>query len=229
MKTKIWIIMSAVVLLAAWPAQGVLEDKIFTSSGQILPGESWDVVNIYNDDTVVDMLGGSADYISTFDGSTLNVVDGYAEVGAFDYSTINISGGDIHLATALNNTTVNFFTSDYTDALIAEDSGILNMEGGAVERVIARSSGIANLHAGSITDYLSAYDSTEINIYGYDLVMSTSGGSYGDGQVYGYWVNDSPFLISLRGAETHSHINLIPEPGTLALLALGTLLLRRKR
>ena len=227
METKKYLIISMGVLIWAWPARGVLDDKIFTSSGQIVAGEEWDIVNIYNDDTVVDMLGGSADYISTFDGSTLNVVDGYAEVGAFDYSTINISGGYIHLATALNNTTVNFFMSDYTDALIAEDSGTVNMEGGTVERAIARNSGTANLYAGSVTDYLSAYDTTVINIYGYGLVLSSGGGTYGDGRVYGYWLDGNAFVINLRGVETQSHINLIPEPATVALLAMGGLLLQR--
>jgi len=205
-----------------------LEDKIFTSSGQILPGEEWNLVYIYNDETIVDMLGGSADWIATYDASTLNVVDGSAEVQAFDDSTINISGGDIHLATAINNTTINFLTSDYTDALITEDSATINMQGGSVERIIARDSGTSNLHAGSVTDYLTAYDSTVVNIYGYDLVKTGSGGSYGDGQVYGYWMNDAPFLINLRGVDAYSHINLVPEPCTLVLVGVGALLVRRK-
>jgi len=206
-----------------------LEDKIFTSSGQILPGEEWNLVYIYNDETIVDMLGGSADWIATYDASTLNVVDGSAEVQAFDDSTINISGGDIHLATAINNTTINFLTSDYTDALITEDSATINMQGGSVERIIARDSGTSNLHAGSVTDYLTAYDSTVVNIYGYDLVKTSTGGTYGYGQVYGYWLDDTPFTIELSTAETYSHITLIPEPNTLIVLALGVLFLTRKK
>lgn len=59
MKTKTHLTMTAVVLLAACPAQAV--DKDFYSSGQILPGEEWNSVYVYNDDTVVDMLGGFVD------------------------------------------------------------------------------------------------------------------------------------------------------------------------
>jgi len=226
MKTKIVILISLIILLGACPAHG--ENITFTSSGQILPGEEWDNVYIYNDDTIVDMLGGSADWIATYDASTLNVLDGSAEVQAFDDSTISISGGHINFATAINNTTINFLTSDYTDALITEDSATINMQGGSVERVIARNSGTSNLHAGSVTDYLTAYDSTAINIYGYDLIKTGSGGSYGNGQVYGYWMNDAPFVINLRGADTYSRINLVPEPCTLVLLVLGALLPRRR-
>ena len=37
-------------------------DKYFYSSGQILPGETWDSVFVYNDGTTIDMTGGLIDY-----------------------------------------------------------------------------------------------------------------------------------------------------------------------
>ena len=67
MKTKICLIVPAVILFTAPQLQAVTENKTFTSSGQILPGEEWNNVYIYNDDTVVDMLGGGADGIGTYD------------------------------------------------------------------------------------------------------------------------------------------------------------------
>ncbi|HUT30871.1 MAG TPA: PEP-CTERM sorting domain-containing protein [Sedimentisphaerales bacterium] len=227
METKTYIIMAGVVLVAACSAQGVNKD--FYSSGQILPGESWDIVNIYNDDTVVDMLGGSADYISTFDGSTLNVVDGYAEVGAFEYSTINISGAELSGAHAWNYGTVNFYATGQSRALGAGEFGTANMYGGTVEQVGASDSGLLNIYGGLITDCLGASGTSVVNIYGYDFNYDPTGGAYDGGQLTGFWLTGSPFTVDLYGAETYSHINEIPEPGTLALLALGTLLLRRKR
>ena len=90
MKTQILLL----VLIVFMPPGNVFSESIvFTESGQILEGEMWEFVDIYNDDTVVDMLGGLADYITTYDASTLNVTGGHADFGAMEYSTINISGG----------------------------------------------------------------------------------------------------------------------------------------
>ena len=90
MKTQILLLVSVVFILSG---NVFAESIVFTESGQILDGEVWDFVDIYNDDTVVDMLGGLADYITTYDASTLNVTGGHADFGAMEYSTINISGG----------------------------------------------------------------------------------------------------------------------------------------
>ncbi|MHC4500395.1 MAG: hypothetical protein ACYS21_14930, partial [Planctomycetota bacterium] len=227
MKAKIYVIMLGVVLLAACTAQAVNKD--FYSSGQILPGESWDLVNIYNDGTVVDMLGGSADYISTFERSTLNVVAGYAEVGAFDYSTINISGADLSGAHAWNYGTLNFYATGQSSGLGAGEFGTANMYGGTVEQLGASDSGVLNLYAGLVTDCLGASGTSIVNIYGYDFDYHPTGGAYDGGQLTGFWLSGSPFTLDLYGAETYSHINQIPEPSGLVILALGAVLMRRSR
>jgi hypothetical protein len=100
------------------------------------------------------------------------------------------------------------------------------MTGGTTEYVAAGYSGTMNLYGGLVTDSLNAWDSATVNIFGYDLVKTNSGGTYGYGQVYGYWLDDTPFTIELSTAETYSHINLIPEPSSLLLLALGSLISR---
>ncbi len=51
------ILVFVILLLSAPLAQALPVDKDFTSSGQILPGEEWNNVSIYNDATIVDMLG----------------------------------------------------------------------------------------------------------------------------------------------------------------------------
>jgi hypothetical protein len=77
MKTKvITIVASAAILCFTASELTAVEDKIFTSSGQILPPEEWSNVYIYNDDTIVDMFGGLVDGIATYDASTLNITGG---------------------------------------------------------------------------------------------------------------------------------------------------------
>jgi len=223
-------ILAVVILFLAATTQAYPNWDIYSDT-DIYSG-TYGLINIYDtppDHTAVNMYGCSADYISTFNSSTLNIYEGVADVGSFETSIINISGGDIEHATASDNGTVNFFGSSYTDSLLVEDSATVNIQGDSVERIIARNSGTSNLHAGSVIDYLTAYDSAVINIYGYDLVKTNSGGSYGDGQVYGYWINDVAFTINLRGVDTYLRINLIPEPSSLMLLGFGSLILRRKR
>jgi len=206
-----------------------LEDKIFTSSGQILPGEEWNFVYIYNDDTIVDMLGGSADWIATYDASTLNVTGGHAQFSAYSYSIVDISDGTHSGAEALNYGTVNFSGSASSSFLAASDFGTASMTGGMVEWVGAGNSGIVNIHAGVISDSLSASNSAIVNIYAYDFNYDPTGGDLDGGQITGYWFNDSPFAIDLYGAETYSHINVIPEPSTILLLALGASFITRRR
>jgi hypothetical protein len=223
--------MLAVILLAACSAQAVLTDKTFTSSGQILPGEDWGNVYIYNDDTIVDMLGGTVDSMGSYDASTLNVLDGYVStLEAYEVSTANISGGEAYILWAYDGATVTLGGVGVVSSLSAGgDSGTANVYGGTVEYICPVEYGTVNLYGGLVTDSLSAIDLSLVNVFGYDLGLTSSGGLYGDGQISGFWLDDTPFIIDLNGAQTYMHINLIPEPASLALLGLGTLLVRRKR
>jgi hypothetical protein len=202
------------------------ESIVFTESGEILEGEVWDMVDIFGDDTIVDMSGGITDYISTFNSSTFNMTAGNTEVGAFDTSTINLFGGNLSGAIAWDNAEVNLFDCDYSLNLSVGGSGIANMTGGTVEDLHAGGSGIINLFGGLVSDSLNAWDSAVVNVYGYDLFKTTTGGIYGYGQVYGFWLDDTAFTIDFSTPQTYSHINLIPEPCTLCLFGLGALLAR---
>jgi len=267
MKTKTYVIVTAVLLLGACSGQAVLTDKTFTSSGQILPGEEWGNVGIYNDDTVVDMLGGGVDSMGTYDASTLNVLDGYVStLEAYEFSTVNVSGGQVYSlwardfgtarlsdagsvfsliardygvvnmtggtadhGSALESGILNIFAGLISDGIGADYTGTLNMSGGVTQGANFRGEATANLYGGTISEFLMATEESTVNIFGYDLVLTSSGGSYGYGQVTGFWLDDMPFTINLNGADTYTHINLIPEPASLLLLSLGALVLARKR
>jgi len=229
MKTKLFPIMAVVILWTAAPvyAEGA---KSFTSSGQILPDERWSNVRIYNDDTVVDMLGGHVDKMATYDYSILNVIDGdISTLNAFEFSTANVSGGEVAGLDACGNSTVNLYDAATLFAPRVWNSATLNMTGGTVHHIGSINSGTINLYGGIVSDRLVAINYSVVNVFGYDLVKTPSGGSYGYGQVYGFWLDGTAFTIDLNGAETYSHINLIPEPCSLILVALGGLFLKGKR
>ena len=229
MKQRLQISVILTMVLAMSVCNVFAENKVFTESGEILDGEVWDLVDIYNDDTVVDMSGGSVDYISTFDSSTLNMSGGLAEVGAFETSTINISGGSLFSgANAYDGGTVNLLDCDYSIDLRVYESGTGNMFGGTVEYLIAGDFGTLDLYGGVVTDSLGAWESSIVNVYGYDLDKTTIGGIYGYGQVSGFFMDDSAFTIDFSTPQTYSHVNLVPESGTLILLGFGVIIMKRK-
>ena len=163
-------------------------DKYFYSSGQILPGETWDSVFVYNDGTTIDMTGGLIDYrlelydssIFNANGGTMDIVfGGGSRITLFDESVINLrnlDGGE---------------TDGFPNTLIEAAGG----------------------------------SNPQINLYGYGFYFV---GNY----LHGYWSDGSSFLFSIRSNdETMNALVLheIPEPATLLLLSVGTILIRRKR
>ncbi|MHC4068397.1 MAG: hypothetical protein ACYS18_04215 [Planctomycetota bacterium] len=231
MKTKIITILAASVILCFSAFElTAMEDKIFTSSGQILPGEEWGNVYIYNDDTIVDMLGGLVDGIATYDASTVNVTGGHINTFvALEFSTANLSGGYVYGLDVWDHATADFINNASVFAPRSCDFGTINTVSGIVDHIGAIDSGMLNLYGGVISNYLVALDSSVVNIFGNDLVKTSTGGHYGYGQVYGSWSDGITFTIDLNGSETYSHINLIPviyaeidiKPDTLNLQSKG--------
>jgi len=231
MTKKEILIILAVVLFAGSGLYAVPVNKIFTSSGHILPGEEWNRVIIYNDHTIVNMLGGSVDEMDTFDSSMVNVAGGgINSLYADDSSTANIFGGRVGGVFTWDYATTNLYDGGTVFSLGAGgQAGIVNMAGGTTTYLLAGESGIINLFGGSITTFLSAGVFATVNIYGYGFDYDPFAGKRNGGQLTGFWFNGAAFSIDLYNLDTYKHINLIPEPGSLIILMLGGLFIRRKR
>jgi len=237
---------------------------VFCFSG-VLYGSNWDIysdaviedgddywtVRVFDsppDHTTVDMTGGTANGILTYNASTLNISGGFTEITSLNESTINMDGGLVYTLAAWETSTVNVSggTLNYLHAwgtsttnvdgnvniisLNAREFSMVNMTGGNVtDHISAFENGTVHLSGGIILDSLSAGDSGMINVYGYDLGKSSSGGTYGDGYVWGKWNNDVAFNIDFYGSGSYSRVILIPEPSSVFLLFTGGILLKRRK
>ena len=237
-----------VLLMGACNVKAAI-DWDFYEDGTIGLGDEYANVRLFDtppDHTTVDMTGGSAYNILTYDFSTLNVTGGVTEIGAFDESTINVGGGTIYGLGALNSSNVNVFGGSVyslsahdtgtvnvwgnadVDVLIALGYGGVEVTGGTISHIGAGEFGTVNLSGGLVSDYLGASGSGVINIFGYDLEKFASGGKYGNGFVSGVWQDDVAFNFDFYGSGTYSRVALIPEPSTLAIIMAGVLLLRKR-
>jgi hypothetical protein len=207
-------------------------NKDFYSNGTIQDGNTWMNVSIYDTPpahTTVNMTGGSVtDVMKVYDASTLNMSAGLVRgaLWANDQSTVNISGGSVRNLSAGDNATVNFSGNASADAS-AGGFGIFNVYGGTIYQLTGYDSAVINLYGGAITYDIGVEPSVAINVFGYDLAKTDTGGRFGYGQITGFWQDSSPFTINLMGSGAYSVTNLIPEPATFFLLGLGVFLFRK--
>jgi len=255
---KIRIVILLVVMLAgAGRVQAALTWDIYKDAVIDEVGDFYGRVHIYDtppEHTSVNMVGGRVDVMWVYDASTLNMtggrvstllgvesstvnISGGAEVrsaGVWEFGTVNMSGGDVEHVRTKDHTTMNISGGSVEYAVEVRDLGVLNMTGGQVHVLTAFDSAFVNLLGGNISEMGIAerggrkFDGV-INVYGYDLVKTSSGGKYGHGQVYGSWYEDTRFTIELRGSDTYSGIALIPEPTTLLLLGIGAAIVRMRK
>ena len=231
MKTKVITILAAIMFLPVSQVQAVLD---IYSDTVIQEGDYYDtVVNVYDtppDHTTVDMTGGFVHNLRSYDSSIINMTGGeILTLETRSTSTVNISGGDVRSVFTWDNATTNLYDGGSIFSLGAGVSGTINMMGGTTEYLRAGDYGIINLYGGVVSEYLNAWDSSTVNIYGYSFDYIPTGGSWNGGQLTGFYLDDAPLTIDLYDMQTYSHVNLIPEPTSLVLLAIGCLLMKRKK
>jgi len=220
---KAAIITIGLVVLLISGSSSAAEDKYFYSSGQILPGETWHYVYIYNDNTIVDMLGGQIDSLFTSNISSFNILGGEVggESGIIDIeksSTLNVFGGVLDIGT--------FVPREGSYTMISGGDitvGRMKLYGDATVDIRG-----GELQLDSIDMVDVFYELPTINVYGYGFNYNPTGGFQGRGILTGYLLDGNFFSIDQLSESELQRFNLIPEPATLLLLGLGGLLLRKR-
>jgi hypothetical protein len=136
--------------------------------------------------------------------------DVYGEIYIYNDVTLDVLGGDIY-------------------KLEAFDMSLTDWHAGEMDRLYVHDESAVNIFGG-ILYTLEATQDSSVNIYAYDVAYDPSGGGYGNGWLEGrYWSDDSSFGFSLFSQDSYSHVNVVPEPSTFVLIAVGAIILRRPK
>ncbi|MHC4633444.1 MAG: PEP-CTERM sorting domain-containing protein [Planctomycetota bacterium] len=134
--------------------------------------------------------------------------DAYTEIWMYNDATADMFGGDVY-------------------KLEMFDTSSFDMLGGVMDIIIMRNNSVSYIRGGNL-GALGAIDNSVVNLYAYDVIHHLTGGHYDRGWVEGkYYLDGASFDFDLGAQNTYQHINIVPEPSTLAFLALGFLAIRR--
>jgi hypothetical protein len=250
MKREIVVVMLAMVLFGVSPAWPV--NAVFRHDYVVAGGESYDSVTVYEapDERTTIEFYGLADYLTMHDSSTLNLHKGgkFESFGdgqstLYDSSTLNVfEGAAIGAGSAANmdiydSSTLNIYGGMVELLFCAHDSSTINLDDGSLGLLAGvADNSILNVYGGSIDVFLSNISvspTATVNIYGSAFEYTAHGRwmppimDENDGwwvsQLTGYGFDGDPITLwGLPDPDTHDNINLIPEPGTLLLLGLGS-------
>ena len=247
MKYKHFFVMMIVVVNPSVYAD--LADVLFDTSTTVGAADGYARVTMTSPagDTVVDYYGWG-ELFDTYDNSVLNIYEGSSFFYDGGYSSM-------HDTSVVNLYEGGFLGITSMTLLELMDSSILNIRGGNVSIMItARQSTTINLFAGTLAYDPSLYDNSIMNVYGgtltgytgdhvieidpaatlnfygYDFVYDADGDDEGVGKITGFDLAGNPVTYyGIPDPANHPNIHFIPEPVTLSLMALGSLILIRKK
>ena len=167
---------------------------VYDSNATIADGNTYDTVVVKGDDTVVGLNDANIVLVIVMDKASFSVAGGRVinKVECYDSSLVTLSEGTIWQVKAYGQSRVNI-SGGTVDNIRPGFNSMINLSGGTVDKI-----GLSE----------SLAEDCEINVIGHDLNKVPYGGSYGNGQISGYWNDDSSFIIDLQYGGAYSNIVL---------------------
>ena len=136
----------------------------------------------------------------------------YNEVWVINDAHLDVVGGAMSKLELMNYATANIYDGD-------------------IKRLYIQGNSIVNIHAaGDTLEMFAAGNDSIANLYAYEVTFHSNGGIKNDGWIEGKYIsNDLSFSFSFYNDVSYQHLNIVPEPATVLLIALGSLLLTRRR
>jgi len=194
---------------------------------------------------LVVLAGGQAG-ATTGQGPPTTVVDFYADgviqegdiygvVNVWDNANVVMTGGDVwevhtHGLSTFTVLGTGSTTASHTTWLAAYGASSISITGGATYYYLSFSdSAVGVVTGGFVNCQVSVYDDASLNVYGhgFDAIWDARQRRY---YVSGFWADGAPFHLEMtHDAYLRTVFHEIPEPTTLGLLLLGSVLMRRGR
>ena len=149
------------------------------------------------------------------------------EIDMINGATADITGGGIGILRCFDTTEVFVYEPSEISLLKPFDSSTANVHGGTINSLFTVENSVTNIYEASL-NFVDAIDSSTINMFVESYNWNPTGGTWGDGLLTGIWLNTSqPFSIEIIDLQTINHINFIPEPSTMILFGLGSIIFSR--
>ena len=132
----------------------------------------------------------------------------YSEVVVINDAHLDVLGGAMWKLELTNYATANIYNGDM-DLLFTNENSIVNIHNGTI-------------------DCFGAYDNSLVNLYAYDVVFHPVD-DYEESWIEGkYYSNNNSFTLGVWHKDHFAHVNIVPEPTSFLLFALGVLFFRKR-
>lgn len=178
------------------------------------------------------LVSGSASGVTVTNFHSDDIIEAeevYDIVNVWENANVVMTGGSVGVLYAFDSSTFTVFGGEIGQDLVAVESSSISVWGGTTEfaRGVLTGTSAFEIGGGIRSLVVDARDETTIDVWGYGFQEKHNPRGYYI--VEGYWANGSPFWMNMSDdAYGRSHFHVIPEPGSLGLLALGGILLHRR-